>query len=822
MEYWLYSGHVSSGIIIDTYDRMVLQSGGKAYDTVVDGGHVLVYDSSVVHNTTVNSGSLYVFNGGSATAIKENGGYVGLWDDTNVTFVSNTISGRILTDEWMSVHSNTIALITTVNSEGYLFVYSGGSAVIRENGGYVEFYEGADVTFIPNTIIGRVLSGDEIHESMSVHSNTVAESTTINRGIMYISSGGIAKDTIVNAGGDLFVSSGGTAVQIVENGGNVYFEDGANVTFASNTVTGVTLSGGYMTVHRNTTANGTINNSGSMFVNGGTAENTVVNSGGWLSVSSGGIIKSTVENDSYIQLCGSAVDTVLNNGSMHIYQGGFAVNTTIEYAAVLCVTPNCSAADVKVNNGTLIIDGSAESRDVSINNSYCTMIVESAGKAVNTRVNKGTLHLYGKHEGSLYIAQGATVSAYAGSTVDFTIAGKVSRSGWSVNDLSAITGDPGYTITISEKQQDGTYKLAQSAENFTGSITVSNGIYDYGPITANGEAVRINGATYTLNLSNGDLTLTIEGSNPEAPAVNILSNNVSQILAWDSRQGKVGYIASDGNKAPKWKGVWEWSGSDADLWRVAGVGHFKGTKVDYDGVLLYNGVGNRFAAWTDLGKGSYGYVDLCKVDGSFNTACLSNSDGNEYDDILIYDDNGSIGVVLDGTTYKDIWHVNKGGYAAWKLEGAGCFDGGTDKLVMVNNYNNIVYLWTNNDTTFSTWNWSTESVGRLEAGWEVAAVGDFEGDGIDDIMLIDRNTDNVWVWDDGNSSSKRWRGTLGEGFEIEAVGDYNGDGKEDLLLREYNTGWGGMGYWGAGYAGNWVDLNARIETDLKSSFDIIA
>jgi len=101
-------------------------------------------------------------------------------------------------------------------------------------------------------------------------------------------------------------------------------------------------------------------------------------------------------------------------------------------------------------------------------------------------------------------------------------------------------------------------------------------------------------------------------------------------------------------------------------------------------------------------------------------------------------------------------------------------------------------------------------------------VGDFEGDGIDDIMVLDRNTNNVWIWDDGNSQTKRWRGTLGEGFEIEASGDYNGDGSADLLLREYNSGWGGMGYWGNGYAGNWVDLKARIETDMKSSFDIIA
>ena len=223
-----------------------------------------------------------------------------------------------------------------------------------------------------------------------------------------------------------------------------------------------------------------------------------------------------------------------------------------------------------------------------------------------------------------------------------------------------------------------------------------------------------------------------------------------------------------------------------------------------------------------LKKENYGYVELCHVDNSFNTQCLADLDGNEYDDIMIYDDNGSIGVVLDGTTYKDIWHVDAGEFKPWTLEGTGSFDDGADKLVMINNCNNQVCLWTNKDTTFSTWNWETESVGKLEDGWEIAAIGDFERDGIDDIVVLDRNSGNVWVWDNGDGNSARWRGTLGEGFEIEAVGDYNGDGKDDLLLREHLTGWGGLGYWGAGYAGSWVDLNAHIETDLNSKFTIIA
>jgi hypothetical protein len=49
-----------------------------------------------------------------------------------------------------------------------------------------------------------------------------------------------------------------------------------------------------------------------------------------------------------------------------------------------------------------------------------------------------------------------------------------------------------------------------------------------------------------------------------------------------------------------------------------------------------------------------------------------------------------------------------------------------------------------------------------------------------------------------------------------------GDNKDDLLLRETVTGWGGLGYWGAGYAGNWVDLHARVETDKVGQFAIIS
>ncbi|MBO5765625.1 MAG: VCBS repeat-containing protein, partial [Lentisphaeria bacterium] len=424
------------------------------------------------------------------------------------------------------------------------------------------------------------------------------------------------------------------------------------------------------------------------------------------------------------------------------------------------------------------------------------------------------------------IESGGSALAYAGTTIDFTVAGRTVQDGYLINDLSAIKYNPTYTITVSSDLEQGIYKLAQYAGSLSGTITIKNENGSIGKISVNGEVFEYNGVEYTLNNINSNLTLTVYKGEDITPCrTDIYGTGVSQILAWDKNKGTVGAIYNDGVNQVYWRGIWDWGDADASLWRVAGAGFFDGSDVLHDGVLLYNGKGDRFASWTNLSIGSYGYTDLWKVDGSFNTKTLADLDGNQYDDILIYDGNGSIGVVLDGTHYSDIWHVEEGGSSIWQLEGAGSFGEGMDKLVMLNKSNNHVYLWTNNDTSFETWNWSAKDAGKLASGWEIAAIGDFEGDGTDDIMVLDRSTNNVWVWDDGNSQTKRWRGTLGEGFEIEAVGDYNGDGKEDLLLREHNSGWGGLGYWGAGYAGNWVDFNARIETDTRISgsvFEIIA
>ncbi|MBO4303887.1 MAG: hypothetical protein J6A21_04825, partial [Lentisphaeria bacterium] len=249
-------GAVAAGVTVNLGGWMNVSAGATATNVVENGGGIQIgSDAKVIftpnafsglvladeNEATVHSGTtavsptvnphgyLYVSSGGSATNVVENGGFVTVDDDAYATFTPNAFAGLVLSG-WANatVHSGTtatdtavydgvlevykggLANNTTVNPQGDMYVYSGGTATVVENGGYVDVEEGANVTFTPNAFAGLVLSD---WADATVHSGTTAVSPT------------------VNPHGYLFVSSGGSATNVVENGGYVEVEEGANVTF---------------------------------------------------------------------------------------------------------------------------------------------------------------------------------------------------------------------------------------------------------------------------------------------------------------------------------------------------------------------------------------------------------------------------------------------------------------------------------------------------------------------------------------------------------------------------------------------------------------
>ena len=658
-----------------------IYSGGAAKSTTVNfGGEMHIYSGGAAESSTVNSGGeMYIYSGGTATEVTENGGFVSVADGANVTFVSNTLTGIVLSDG-MTVHSNTtahnttvnygggmyiksggiansttvysrgymyisggVANSTTVNSEGYMYIESGGVAnsttvnydgclriesggvansTTVNSGGYMYIKSGgtatnviwtpclgtltvdrgASVTYAASysgvyyrEAHSKVLShtnsmtdksiGDFLTEYMYVMNNGIANNTVIeSNGNMYISSGGTANNTIqsagfmfvgggtvnsttldggrmtidsnslaqsttVNSGGNMYIYSGGTAnsiavnrggkvvvsggivTQIIENGGYVYVAPEANVTFISNTLNGIVLNDG-MTVHSNTTAhNTTVNYQGGLYIRGGIANSTTVNSGGGMYISSGGVTNSTTVNyggSMSIESGGTAIEIKENGGYVRVASGAnvtFVSNTireiTLDNLQSMTVHSNTIANSTTVNSrGYMVISsgGMANNTTLSGGTYYyesAVMHIESGGVANSTTVYSGG-YMYissgGIHRGSLQIDSGAVVSAYEGGIIDFTVSDRTASDGYLINSLSRISKTATYTITVSAEQSAGIYKLAQDAAGFTGNISIGDGNVNYGTVTVNGNTLVYNAVSYQLTLSDGNLHLAVNST----------------------------------------------------------------------------------------------------------------------------------------------------------------------------------------------------------------------------------------------------------------------------------------------------------------------
>jgi autotransporter passenger strand-loop-strand repeat protein len=302
--------------------------------TVADGGKLCAFEGGVAIAPTVDVGGvLYLYEGGSSYEIRENGGAVFGEVTENVSFASNTFSGAVLGD-WReaTVHSGTTATDTTINADGGLYVFDGGvvSATIvnsegvlalheggvassatvnvggeirvssggmahqiRENGGYVEIEDGANVSFVSNTISGLTLNE---YDFATVHSGTTATDVSVNSECeLEVFSGGIVGDVAVNADGALSVYDGGIAIVVTVN------EKGVLEVAGGGTANDVTVNGG-----------------GAAEVSSGVIDGTVVNSGGSLLIYSGAKLTGRMTFESgaeVIPFVGSILDFDLTQTS---------------------------------------------------------------------------------------------------------------------------------------------------------------------------------------------------------------------------------------------------------------------------------------------------------------------------------------------------------------------------------------------------------------------------------------------------------------------------------------------------------------------------
>ena len=102
---------------------------------------------------------------------------------------------------------------------------------------------------------------------------------------------------------------------------------------------------------------------------------------------------------------------------------------------------------------------------------------------------------------------------------------------------------------------------------------------------------------------------------------------------------------------------------------------------------------------------------------------------------------------------------------------------GRDDVVLLKNETGDSGIWHKPEDDILRWS----ALDQLSGG-EMLGSGDFDGNGIDDILI--RKGDWVGAWLNGTASE--YMGIvsgLNEDDVIEGIGDFNNDGKDDLLFR---------------------------------------
>ena len=584
-------------------------------------------------------------------------------------------------------------------------------------------------------------------------------------------------------------------------------------------------------------------------MSGGTANSTTVNTDGSLVVFSGGTANNTTVNDNYLGMLvssgGTATDTEVFDGCLHVYGGGIANNVIID-AKGDCIVHSGGTANgvVLAGDAGFEVWAGGIANDMIINGgTACLHAVypgfgdddQVGGRANNTVINSGgKLDVDGEgsfvdgiivHSGGwlnvfdpgavltgrMTFENGAIITIGNGTRLDFDLTRSTAGTNALVKGLSMIQTSADFTLTVDGTQANGTYLLAENAEDFTGTISVVDTLGTSLGTLRTGETISVGGAEYTLNLEQSLLSVTVQWVKPPrpdkpfAPECDIDGNGVSDVMfQWTGGDQQVGFWM---NGTSTWQGQ---ARSRSDAWNVLG-----GYDMNADGRadMLMTGKDS----FLDMTGTLIGYYDgAVDTDDNWHTVgflvntndwenMVGNLTGNDGANSIVWyaPELYSLGAWTDGA---DNWTgiSNKFGGDDWTLVGCGDFDGdGADSVVMAYKGGTTFYAVDLDGTSASLGNanWS---------GWEVRAIGDFAGDARDDMVLFNTEYGSLVLLEDGNADSFRSIGQLdAKDWFVVGCGDYDGDQQDDLLVRQYSTGM--LGYYSSGDMAKWVELGRGVD-----------
>ena len=866
---YINSGAILSSSFVQAGGSLCVMSGGSANSVQVSsGGTLIVYEGRASNANVFTSGEARIHESGLLSGGKVYGSVTvstgGTANNMNIQLLGKmTVFGRAVSCTVSSGGQLTLSeggrLISGIATEGggTFIVHSGATAsIVGESGGDSGYGASATVSGGTAYISAAKLRSAFVENGVcQLLSGTYLSRGDVRGGTLAILSGCSANDVAVYCGGGSateaklvvgtgaktsngFVSGAFGSMQVSLSG----FANSMSIAFDGKATVYGTIdtcfvsSGGFVTVSSGGVASrSTIGSSGFQEVcSGAKAHITVIGKGGELDVYSSGSANVVNVNGGVLTIysSGSATSAFVRDGGSAFVRGyGRITSANIESGGVMDVLSSGYVYSAFVSSGALLKNSGGLLGDVRVLNGGT--VVCNAGTVWGQVSAGGDIVFSGGWTDTLSVSSGGRVRvanyldfSYSGGivlfggTMDFDISNQASPSESVLLDgfdqIDDIDAKGIFTLTVSDTQKEGTYKLASYADTFNKSITVKSieGA-DLGTLSI-GSKTTIGEYDYTLSMGGSEdvLSVTIEAAVPVPVGTaksDIDGNGISDVMfVWTGEHG-------DGNYQ---HGYWMNGTSE---WQSVGVAH----PAEWDNLGCYDMSGDGKADSVLFGNvtseaGIHGayigyYADANDLDANWvNIGYLTNEDNIDWknavgnltgnasgaNSIVWYTyELGALGVWTDGT---ENWvQIGSGFDSTWTLIGCGDFNGdGKDQVVMSHNSGeeyhaiDIDGAWTN--------------LGASDSGWTFRAIGDFSGDSKDDIVAFHKETGIVAIWGDGLASNWNQLGQLdAKDWFIVGCGDYNSDGNDDLLVRQISTGM--LGYYSSGDMTAWTELGRGVD-----------
>ncbi len=194
------------------------------------------------------------------------------------------------------------------------------------------------------------------------------------------------------------------------------------------------------------------------------------------------------------------------------------------------------------------------------------------------------------------------------------------------------------------------------------------------------------------------------------------------------------------------------------------------------------------------------------VDTQWKISGIGDFDDDGNDDLFWHHDDGENRITfMNGTTESTTSVVNTISDPLWKVAGIADFDqDGRDDVLWRHSGNKRIWLYLMNGNVISNGGGSGEHVVFTSENWDVNGVGDFNADGKGDILWRHNLNGRVWMYfmngktitnqtvTNSVTSPGEHVAFTGLDWDIKAIGDYNGDGKQDIFWRNNVHGWNHM------------------------------